>query len=567
MSSARASRTSSCAGRRSPRDAVGRETQLRVTSIASSNVPGGRERRPLLQPERREVGAATLRSANASSIDGERVARTRRACDARQPGRARRGGRRSRRERRRTAGSPRRSRRRDRGGRRARAGSRARRSVTTRLALGELGGAAEVDDRLLVRVQPPRALAGADEVVDRLRARLAEVEVACEQVDDVVARAVQRLGDLGDPAVQVAPLPSQQARVRDVLHERVVEGDGRLLVVGDAVEEAALRRALSSSPSRSSSLPRTPRGAERGRCGRSPKPSAEPRRRVSEGGRCARPAAPRPSAAARPPPSPARSVQPPSARVRISRSRSARTSSSTKNGLPVVRSTTQGTRPGAARPSEDARHELGRCRPRRAARAESSALPAELVERRLRLGARGQVEDERTRSRRAGRARASARGSTRRPSARPRARGPAGSRRRAPRASDAKASCRPRRNASGSSAATSSSAGGGSPRSRAKYGNRSRRRHDRARARRAASSASVCRAGCPPPCAGAPRTASTRGRRRTRGTGSAASEARSPRPAGGQLRSAVTSRRRARPSRRRHPRARPAPARARRRSP
>ena len=75
----------------------------------------------------------------------------------------------------------------------------------------ELGGVLEVKDRLVVRKQPPRPLAGADQVVDRLRSGLAQVEVARKEIDDLVAGSVHRLRDLRDLPVQVTAPPSQEA--------------------------------------------------------------------------------------------------------------------------------------------------------------------------------------------------------------------------------------------------------------------------------------------------------------------------------------------------------------------
>ena len=59
--------------------------------------------------------------------------------------------------------------------------------------------------------------------------------MTCEQVDRLVARAVQLLRVLRDASMQITPLLAEQARVRDVLHECVME-DERLAA---AVEEAA----------------------------------------------------------------------------------------------------------------------------------------------------------------------------------------------------------------------------------------------------------------------------------------------------------------------------------------
>jgi hypothetical protein len=94
-----------------------------------------------------------------------------------------------------------------------------------------------MDDRLVVGIQAARALARADEVLDRLVASLAEVQMAREQLHHVVARSVQRLGLVGDTAVKIAPPAPQEATVGGVLHERVVERDE--IAVAGAIEETA----------------------------------------------------------------------------------------------------------------------------------------------------------------------------------------------------------------------------------------------------------------------------------------------------------------------------------------
>jgi hypothetical protein len=145
----------------------------------------------------------------------------------------------------------------------------------------ELGSPAQVCDRLGVREQPLRARACAHEVLDCLRPRLADVQVAGEQLDDVVARPVQRLGHFGDSPVQVALLTPQQARVRDLLDEGVVEGHGRLAVLVEAVDEG-----------RGDEVPElvVELGAVRCDCAQQLEPDASPdhRGRLQQGARSAR---------------------------------------------------------------------------------------------------------------------------------------------------------------------------------------------------------------------------------------------------------------------------------------
>ena len=92
-----------------------------------------------------------------------------------------------------------------------------------------------MENRFLVREETPRAFAGAEEILGRLRA-LAEIEVAGEQIDDVVAGAVHLLRDVRDAEVERSPTPAQQSRVGRVLHERVVEDDYGLRVFLRPVE-------------------------------------------------------------------------------------------------------------------------------------------------------------------------------------------------------------------------------------------------------------------------------------------------------------------------------------------
>ena len=55
----------------------------------------------------------------------------------------------------------------------------------------------------MVRIQPLRALARATQVLDRSVARLAEVEVAREQIDGVLACPIELLCDRGHFAVEL----------------------------------------------------------------------------------------------------------------------------------------------------------------------------------------------------------------------------------------------------------------------------------------------------------------------------------------------------------------------------
>ncbi len=59
-----------------------------------------------------------------------------------------------------------------------------------------------------------------------------------EEVDDVVAGAEQCLRDLCDTRVQITPPSAKQARVRDVLDERVVEDDSRPAFLVELVEQS-----------------------------------------------------------------------------------------------------------------------------------------------------------------------------------------------------------------------------------------------------------------------------------------------------------------------------------------
>src|SRR6476646_7869745 len=90
----------------------------------------------------------------------------------------------------------------------------------------------------LVRVQPRRTLSGANEIRSGLRAR-AEIEVAGEQVDDVVARSVHRFRDFCDTQVELTPPTSQQSRIRRVLYERVVKDHDGLGILVRPFQEAA----------------------------------------------------------------------------------------------------------------------------------------------------------------------------------------------------------------------------------------------------------------------------------------------------------------------------------------
>ena len=111
-----------------------------------------------------------------------------------------------------------------------------------RIAVDQLRRAAEVDDRLFVGVQLPRPLAGSNEIVDRLRSAVPEVQVTGEQVEHVVTGSVEALGNFCDAAVKLSSPASEQSRVRDFLDECVVEADCWLLVSPDHVEETALHK-------------------------------------------------------------------------------------------------------------------------------------------------------------------------------------------------------------------------------------------------------------------------------------------------------------------------------------
>ena len=98
-----------------------------------------------------------------------------------------------------------------------------------------------MNDRFLVRIEPLRALARSNEVVNGLRARLTEVEVPREELRDVVARAVERFGCSGDAQVELAPATAEETGVRHLLDEYMVEGELGLVVVRNAIEELSLK--------------------------------------------------------------------------------------------------------------------------------------------------------------------------------------------------------------------------------------------------------------------------------------------------------------------------------------
>jgi hypothetical protein len=71
--------------------------------------------------------------------------------------------------------------------------------------------------------------------------------VAREKVDDLVTGAVHRFGHLRDLSVQVASLPPQQPRVRDVLNECVVEEQPTAAISVERVEKPRGDEALQSA--------------------------------------------------------------------------------------------------------------------------------------------------------------------------------------------------------------------------------------------------------------------------------------------------------------------------------
>ena len=71
--------------------------------------------------------------------------------------------------------------------------------------------------------------------------------VTREQVDRVVAGAVQPFRHLGHLPVEVAPTPSQDPRIGGVLHERVVEREYALAIRLHAVEERVRNQEIERS--------------------------------------------------------------------------------------------------------------------------------------------------------------------------------------------------------------------------------------------------------------------------------------------------------------------------------
>ena len=65
-----------------------------------------------------------------------------------------------------------------------------------------------------------------------------------EEVDDVVAGAVQALGGVGHLAVDLLLPPAQQARVGDVLHECVMKGEMPITVVRQGIEKTCFYERL-----------------------------------------------------------------------------------------------------------------------------------------------------------------------------------------------------------------------------------------------------------------------------------------------------------------------------------
>ena len=90
---------------------------------------------------------------------------------------------------------------------------------------------------LFVRIEPTRSIAGPHQIAGGDCASRTEVRVTGQQVDDVVACAVQGLCDLGHLAVEVATMPAQQPSVCDLLDQRMVEDEGRMIAILRRIEE------------------------------------------------------------------------------------------------------------------------------------------------------------------------------------------------------------------------------------------------------------------------------------------------------------------------------------------
>src|SRR6266508_5073847 len=108
----------------------------------------------------------------------------------------------------------------------------------------EFRGPREMEDGLLVRVQPLRALARATQVLDRSVARLAEVEVAREQIDSVLARPIELLCDRGHFPMELAAPAAKEPGVGHVLDEGMVEDDHVDAAVRATVEQSSRHKLL-----------------------------------------------------------------------------------------------------------------------------------------------------------------------------------------------------------------------------------------------------------------------------------------------------------------------------------
>ncbi len=111
--------------------------------------------------------------------------------------------------------------------------------VLRRVLGGELLGATQVDDRLLVREESGGAGGRSLQVGNRPRASLAEIEVPRQEFDALVAAAVERLGRLGGALMELPASTPQEAAVGDIGDERVVELQEVLAVV-DRIEQAGV---------------------------------------------------------------------------------------------------------------------------------------------------------------------------------------------------------------------------------------------------------------------------------------------------------------------------------------
>ncbi len=96
----------------------------------------------------------------------------------------------------------------------------------------------EIGESFAVREQPSRALACPEEVFHRLRARFAEVEVASQQVDRLVARPVERLGRVRYPPMELVAVAAEKSRIGDLLDKGVVKDERLLPCLMSGVQEA-----------------------------------------------------------------------------------------------------------------------------------------------------------------------------------------------------------------------------------------------------------------------------------------------------------------------------------------